>query len=342
MRILQKLISCTSLALAVFAFSSCSDTSVTVFTAMDTAMKIQSYGKNAKNANSLAQNRIREIEKTLSVTDSQSDVYRLNRSDASTYIAAPETLAVLNQELEIASKTDGALNPVLYPLTKAWGFTTGSYQVPSDSEINQLLKLCHYNEVVVNQNIITKSKGMLFDFGAAGKGYAGDEAIKVLKSKKIQSALLDLGGNVQVIGSKPDGSAWKVGLRNPWQDGVVAAIGIRDCCMITSGGYERFFTTDDGRRYIHILDGRTGYPVENEIASATIISSSGLYSDSLSTTVFIIGKEKAILLWKELCKNQPFEMILLLNDHSICYTQGIAQDITLLEDFENIEIITRS
>ena len=152
----------------------------------------------------------------------------------------------------------------------------------------------------------------------------------------VKSAILDLGGNVQTIGSKPDGTAWQVGLQNPWGEGAVAALKIKNEAMITSGGYVRYFTGDDGKKYIHIMNGITGRPVENDIVSSTIVTETGTYADGLSTATYVLGKEKSIELWK---KHKNFEMILLSPDKSICYTKGLEGKIDLLFDFTSVEVI---
>jgi thiamine biosynthesis lipoprotein len=232
--------------------------------------------------------------------------------------------------------TDGAFNPVLYPITKAWGFTTKQYRVPSDSEIAELLQLTNYNDVEIKGNSVYLKPGMMFDLGGIGKGWAGDEAIKILRQNGVKSAILDLGGNVQTIGSKPDGTAWQVGLQNPWGDGAVAAIKIKNEAMITSGGYVRYFTGDDGKKYVHIMDGITGRPVENDVVSTTIITEFGTYADGLSTATYVLGKNRSIDLWKN---NKNFEMILLTPDKSISYTKGLEGKIELLYDFTSVEVI---
>lgn len=337
---MRKIISLKKLVLITLllpiVFSACSKSNAEYFESMDTFMKVQCYGKNSKQANDLAQKRIQELETLISVTKPESDIYKINNATEYPVTVSPETINVIKEELKVAKMSDGALNPVLYPITKAWGFTTKQYRVPSDEEIEELKKLTDYNNVKISGNKITVNPGMMFDLGAVGKGFAGDEAIKILKENGISSAILDLGGNVQTIGSKPDGSAWQVGIQNPWGTGAVASVSIKDSAVITSGGYVRYFVGDDGKKYIHIMDGSTGRPVENDIISSTIVAKTGTYGDALSTATFVLGKEKSCAMWK---KYKNFEMILLLNDHSICYTKGLEGKIELTEQFEKIEVI---
>ncbi|MBO6100321.1 MAG: FAD:protein FMN transferase, partial [Spirochaetaceae bacterium] len=174
------------------------------------------------------------------------------------------------------------------------------------------------------------------DFGAIGKGYTGDEVIKLLKDNGIKSALLDLGGNIQALGKKADGTEWTIGIKSPWTGKAVAAIKIADRAVITSGGYERFFTADDGHNYIHIFDSKTGRPVDNGIAGVTIIAESGLYADALSTTMFVMGLEDAAAYWRH---NSDFEMIIFTENQDLYYTEGLQEKLNLLADFNSVNVI---
>lgn len=324
----------------LFSLISCGKTnSDTVsFEAMDTFMTIRSFGKNAKEANQQVKQRVEEIEKLLSATDSESEVYKINHRTENTVKVQPELKNLILYSIDGAEKSHGHFNPVLYPVTKAWGFTAKNYTVPDDDEISRLLKLTDYTQISFSDSgdSVILPAGMMFDFGALGKGYAGDQIIALLKVQGISSAILDLGGNVQALGTKSDGSDWIVGLKNPWGGEVPVALSIQNCAVITSGGYERYFTGDDGNKYIHIFDGKTGKPVNNNLVSSTIITESGLYGDYLSTTTFILGKEQTIAFWRQY---RDFDFILMLEDHSICYSAGLKNKIRILGDFSKIEVV---
>ena len=297
-------------------------------------MTIQATGKNPEQALAAAQERVTEIEGNISTTLNSSDVYRLNHGEKIT--VSQDTRILTTYGLNLAQQTQGALNPALYPVTSAWGFTTGTYTVPTAFELSQLLPLTDYTKIKLNWDRIELEPGMALDFGALGKGYAGDEIVRILKERGITSALLDLGGNVQALGKKTDGTMWNIGIRNPWGDSASAALKIADQAVITSGGYERFFTASDGHQYIHIFDSNTGYPVENGVVSVTIVAESGLYADGLSTGMFVMGLEKASDFWKQ---HKDFEMIIFTEDHNLYYTEGLLKTITVLGDFNSVNII---
>lgn len=327
------------LVISIFLFISCSEKNNTLsFTAMDTFMTIRSSGKNCVNANKAAQARVEKIENLISVTKESSEIYRLNHKLTESFELSDETFYLMKYALDGAYKSNGAFNPALYPVTKEWGFTTKQYQVPDENRINEILKLTDYTKIQLQEteHKINCSYGMMFDFGAIGKGYAGDQIIEVLKENGIQSAILDLGGNIQLLGKKTDGSEWKIGLKNPFGGDVPVALSVSDCAVITSGGYERYFTGNDGKQYIHIFDGRTGKPVENNVVSATIVTSKGIYGDYLSTTTFILGKDGAVELWK---KSGDFDFIMMFDDYSICYTKGLEGKISIFGAFSKIQVI---
>ena len=196
------------------------------FTAMDTFMTIQATGKNPEQALAAAQERVTEIEGNISTTLNSSDVYRLNHGEKIT--VSQDTRILTTYGLNLAQQTQGALNPALYPVTSAWGFTTGTYTVPTAFELSQLLPLTDYTKIKLNWDRIELEPGMALDFGALGKGYAGDEIVRILKERGITSALLDLGGNVQALGKKNDGTMWNIGIRNPWGGSASAALKIAD------------------------------------------------------------------------------------------------------------------
>ncbi|MGN0737786.1 FAD:protein FMN transferase [Treponema porcinum] len=316
------------LSTAVLLFSSCTQKKAeTYFESMNTFMKVRCYGAESEKANEEAQKRIAELEALLSVTKPESEVYRLNHASAFPVEVSETTAKLLSFCLETAEKTDGAFNPCLYPATSLWGFTKTSFRIPSQDEIAAVLPLTDWKNVTVSKNYITAAPGMMFDFGAAGKGFAGDEAIKILKAHGIKSALLDLGGNIQTIGAKPDGSEWTVGIKNPFGAEPLGMLCIKDEAVITSGGYERFFTGEDGRRYIHIFDGRTALPVSNNVVSATAVGKSGVLCDALSTSLFVLGPEKAAVFRKD---NPGFDYIIVTADKKIFITDGIARRFTQL------------
>ncbi len=305
-------------------------------------MTIQAYGSKSKEALVEVKNRVEELENTLSTTLAGSDIYTLNNADGKPIAVHDDTAILFDFTNGMYKATEEALNPALYPIIKAWGFTTGDYKVPSEDEIAELLTHTDYSEAhLIHNGDITElqlAKGMKLDFGAVGKGYAADEIVNILQAKGIKNALLDLGGNVQALGTKPDGSLWTVGIKNPWGGDAVSAVKIADKAVVTSGGYERFFTGDDGKTYIHIFDSKTGHPCESDLESVTIICEKGLYADALSTSLFVMGKDKAIEWWGE---NGGFDFILITKDKELFYSSGLKDSIQVFYPFDAVYVVNQ-
>lgn len=302
---------------------------------MDTYMTFTAYGMDAEAAVLAAEDKIRELEALWSVTDENSDIYAVNHSAGQTVTIDQKTAELVSFALDMAEKTNGVLEPTIYPVLTAWGFTTGENRIPTEIELAGLLDKVGYEKVKLNENQIQTEPGSMIDMGAVGKGYAGDEAAQVLRERGITAALLDIGGNIQAIGTKPDGSDWRVGLKAPFSGNVLGIFQISDMAVVTSGNYERFFVGDDGKTYGHIVDPATGRPVENGIASVSIIASEGKLCDALSTALFVMGLEQAKEYWRQ---HKDYEMILIMEDGNIYLTEGIRDRFSLNSDYKDMNI----
>lgn len=305
------------------------------FFAMDTYMTMTAYGENAEEALDQSEKRIKELENLWSVTNENSEIYQINHGNGEPVSVHPETAELLDFSLQISDSTDGALNCTMYPILKAWGFTTGEYQIPKEETIAKLRKNTGYENVQLDGLQVTIPKTMQIDFGAVGKGYTGDLIAELLRENGIQSALLDLGGNIQTIGTKPDGTDWKLGLRSPFDEGNFGVLTVSDCAVITSGGYERYFIGDDGETYWHILDPATGKPAQSGLISVTVVGKEGRLCDALSTSLFVMGLEKAETFWRS---RDDFEMILVTDTGEIVITEGIENQFSLNEMYQNLEV----
>lgn len=201
--------------------------------------------------------------------------------------------------------------------------------------MTDLLHNVGYGKVLLEENFVTLPDGMQLDLGAVGKGYTGDILSGLLKEQGVTSALLDIGGNIQMIGRKPDGSRWRLGIQNPFGEGSLGVLESEDGAVVTSGNYERYFMGDDGKQYGHIIDPFTGKPAESGLASVSIIAKEGKLCDALSTAVYVMGPEKATEYWRE---NGGFDMLLITENGQIYLTEGIKNDFILNEEFLDVEI----
>lgn len=299
-------------------------------------MYLKAYGEYADSALSMASEKILLLENEFSVTSEQSDTWAINHSNGVSVNVSQDTMTLLQTAIDIGKKTNGALDITLYPVLSLWGFTTDTYQVPEPEILEETLSLVDYTKIYLSEDAVQISAGMQLDFGALAKGYASDCVINILSESGVESALVNLGGNVQALGTKPDGTTWKVGIQNPFLESEqICILDIADCAVITSGNYERYFT-QDGKNYWHIIDANDGYPADNGLVSVTIVGKSGLLCDSLSTALFVLGTDKAIDYWK----NQgDFDMILVTDDATIYYTEGLSDIITFTGNLNTKVII---
>ena len=296
--------------------------------AMNTYMTFTVYGEDAQAALQEAEECIQQVEGLWSVTDEDSEIYQANHSGGQPVTVSEETAEIISFALEMAQRTGGALDPTIYPVLTAWGFTTDSKQVPSQQQIAQLLEQVGYDRIQINGSELTVPDGMELDLGAVGKGYTADLVTEILRRHGVTSALISLGGNIQAIGSRPDGSDWRLGIRAPWESGNLGVLTVSDAAVVTSGGYENYFDDEQGNIYWHILDPSTGYPADSGLQSVTIVGREGKMCDALSTALFVMGGQSAEQYWRE---NGGFEMLLVTDSGEILITEGIAENFTLNE-----------
>lgn len=298
----------------------------TVF-AMDTVMDLTIYG--SKSVLEKAESRISELEEQLSVTDESSEIYRLNHTGSG--VVSADTSALLEQSLDLCKRTKGALDISIYPVVRAWGFTTDSYEVPSGETISALLEHVDYRAIQYDaqSKSVSLLDGMEIDLGSVAKGYTSDVLIELLRESGVESALLNLGGNVHALGGKPDGSPWRVAIQDPQSDVYFGVLEIRDQAVVTSGGYERYFE-QDGNIYWHIIDPATGYPARSGLLSVTIVGDSGVICDGLSTSLFVMGLEDAAAFWRS---SDDFEAIFMDESGNIAITEGLDGCFSLADSY---------
>ena len=304
--------------------------------AMDTYMTLTAYGKNAKKALDEAVDEINNIEQLVSTGIDSSEVSQINKNGKGS--VSETTGYLIKRSKEIYDSTNGVFDITIYPIMQAWGFPTENYRVPGKKELKKLRGLMGADHVLYDekkQEVTLDKKGMKIDLGGIAKGYTSSKVMDIFKENGISSAVISLGGNVQTLNGKPDGSDWRVAVENPADTGsYIGVLSIKDKAVITSGGYERYFK-QDGKTYHHIIDPANGYPANNGLTSVTIVSDDGTLADGLSTSLFIMGPEKAQKYWKE--HSDEFDTILVKDDGSILVSEGLAEYFTSESDFTIIK-----
>lgn len=302
------------------------------FFAMDTMMDFTIYGESGLIDQS--ESLIASLESLVSVTDTGSELYAINQTGSGTLTGKASSL--MEQALEICRRTDGALDLSIYPIVRAWGFTTGSFQVPDEAEIQALLPLVDYRKIQYDaaDGDVTLPVGMKIDLGSVAKGYAGQLVAQMLREHGVQSALLNLGGNVQTVGAKPDGSPWQIGIKDPQGEDAMMVLSVEDQAVVTSGGYERYFE-QDGQTYWHIMDPSTGHPADSGLISVTIVGDEGVVCDGLSTALFVMGLEKAADLWAQ---SGDFEAVFVTASGEVYITEGLRDRFALTEQYADTPV----
>jgi len=302
------------------------------FFAMDTVMDFTIYGESGLIDQS--ESLIASLESLVSVTDANSELYAINQTGSGTLTGKASSL--MEQALELCRRTGGALDISVYPIVRAWGFTTGSYQVPDEAEIQALLPLVDYRKIQYDAatGTVTLPEGMEIDLGSVAKGYAGQLAAQMLRNSGVESALLNLGGNVQTVGAKPDGSPWQIGIKDPKGEDAMMVLSIADQAVVTSGGYERYFE-QDGQTYWHIMDPFTGHPADSGLISVTIVGDEGVVCDGLSTALFVMGLEKAADLWAQ---SGDFEAVFVTAFGEVYITEGLRDHFALTERYADTPV----
>jgi thiamine biosynthesis lipoprotein len=266
---------------------------------------------------------IENIEARMSVNRADSEISAINRAGGEAPAPVSDELyRLMSRAKEISDMSGGAFDITIGPVTALWKNDGVFERLPSADEIRERLPLVGGKglELTAPNMARLAERGMALDAGGIAKGYACDKIVGILREAGTEHAVLDLGGNVYVIGTKPDGSDWRVGIRLPLmgEDGIVCIIEASDVSAVTSGGYERFFERD-GAIYHHLLDPKTGYPAQSGLLSATVIAGVSADADGLSTACFVLGLEKGMRLLEE----NGYEGILIGEDRIVHVTSGL-------------------
>lgn len=356
------LILCTVLVCPILLFTGCgnitdADTSTTgnqpisiSSIKLNTAIQITIYDSQDKSLLDDCLALCDRYELIFSRTNENSELYKLNhRKDTSdkdpnadeqtipypisgtadTWHISEDLASLLSQGLSITRESDGAFDIAIAPLTSLWDFTAEDPKVPDDAAIQKALPLCSSDGVTIDgQDITLPSDDIQFDVGAIAKGYIADRMKDLLVKKGVKSAIINLGGNVLCIGSKPDGTPFKIGIQKPFADRneTEAVMDITGKSVVSSGIYERCFK-QNGKLYHHILNPKTGYPYDNSLISVTIISDQSVDGDALSTTCFALGLEDGL----KFAEKKGVQAVFITEDYELHYTDGFQDEINVTD-----------
>ncbi len=287
----------------------------------DTVVSLTLWGAPETLANEVWETCAR-YEQLLSKTIATSDVSRINNAQGQTVTVDPETWEILRRAKEISGQTGGAFSVTIAPVTALWSFTGMETNiVPTDEKRLAMLPLVDDQQIILGENnTVILPVGMQIDLGGIAKGYIADKVAELLR-EKAYAGIVSLGGNVYTVGTKPDGSKFSVGIKNPEATHLSKAIIYTgDCTVVTSGTYERGFSFG-GVRFHHILDPKTGWPSQSDLVSATFVMESSMTADALATACIVIGSEKSLKLAADLGLDAMF----IKADGTVLFTEGFEE-----------------
>lgn len=300
--------------------------------AMDTYMEITAYGRKSEEAVTKAAEEIERLDALLSTGSDTSEVAILNRNKSA--IVSEDSAYLLKRSTELWNSTEGAFDITIYPVMKAWGFAGEEFRVPTDSELQNLLDYVDASKIAFDEATkeVVLPAAAEIDFGGIAKGYTSARVAQIMKEYGIKSAKLNLGGNVQTVGTKTDGSLWRIAIKSP--DDTLPYLGVlsvEDKAVITSGGYERYFE-ENGMVYHHIINPKNAKPAQEGLLSVTIVSEDGTLADGLSTALYVLGKEEAIAYWK--AHKEEFDAVLFDDTGKLYVTEGLADSFEAELEYE--------
>lgn len=268
----------------------------------DTVITITLYDTDDASLLDTCFSKCAKFEQLVSRTLADSEISKLNQANGKPVVVSEITLELIKKGIEYGNLTNGAFDITIAPLSILWDIKNNPGTVPSQESIENALAHVNYENIVIDGNsVYLKDKEAAIDLGGIAKGYMADTLKEYLISEGVTSALINLGGNVLTIGSKPDGTAFQIGIQKPFDEGnqAITSVSATDTSVVTSGSYERYFKTDN-KLYHHIIDTETGYPCDSGLLSVTILSNSSVDGDVLSTACFTLGVQKGTRLIEQL------------------------------------------
>lgn len=306
-------------------FSSSTESSET-FVAMGTVINSKIYGINGKSVQEKIKNKIDETEKDLSWRIADSDIYKINNAGGKPAMISDRTRKIIAECIDVSNMSSGVFDITAGAVTKLWDFGGDNQRLPNDEEIKAQLPYINYKDIVIDDTdgTVCVQKGQSLDLGAVGKGAACDELLIVLNNERVKSAVVSVGGSLIIFGSK----TFNIGIANPENSNeAVGTLKLNNTCVSTSGDYEKVFE-QDGKKYHHILDPKSGYPAQSDLSSVTVICQSGLISDALSTACYILGYEKS----QPLLEKYGAKAVFVFYDKTVKYSADLEKIFEITND----------
>lgn len=301
---------------------------------MGTVVKVTLYENGSEEILDKVFNRVKEIENLVSINQNNTELDKLNENAGIKPIKMSDTsLDIIEKALHYSKMSNGKYDLTIGPLVKLWSIGLPEAKVPTQEEIDETIKKIDYSKVKINKDtkeVFLTEEDMLLDLGSIAKGYTADEIVRMLNEENVNSAIIDIGGNIYALGLKEGNKNWRIGIQNPFdkRGNIVGALEVSNKTVVTSGIYERYIE-QDGVKYHHILNTSTGYPYETEIAGVSIISDKSIDGDALSTLIFTKGLEEGL----EFVENiEGIDAVFVTNDKHVYITKGLKDNFEITNE----------
>ncbi len=302
---------------------------------LGTVVSIQIFDKKSDTLLNSAYNIIDSIEKKMSVKIEGSDIYKINKNSGKNAVTVSnETLDVIKKGIYYGDLSKGKFDISIGPLVNLWNIGSGGEKVPEIEKIELAASRVDYTKIRIDDREVFIDQNMALDLGGIAKGYTADKIAEYLVENGIKSAIINLGGNLKIIGTKENNQPFNVGIQNPFSTryAYLGIVKVRDSSVVSSGDYERFFEVD-GVRYHHIFDKTTGFPVNNHVSSVTVITKSSMDADALSTTFFSLGVDEGFKLAKKL---QNILLVYVTKDNIVHISEELEGNFELTDNSFNL------
>ena len=298
--------------------------------AMDTVMTLCGYGSHADAAEEALEQALHDMDRAWSRTDPASTIYQLNHVSGEAVPVEGDVAAMLSSAQVWSRSTGGAFDVTVAPLSDLWGFPNRQFRVPEEAELTRALAHVGMEHLHLASDTMRLDPGAEIDLGGIAKGRGVEEAWRIFQEAGVRHAFANLGGDVMLMGGRPDGSPWRVAVQDPRNpEGSVGTLSLREGFVLTSGDNQRYFV-EDGVRYHHILNPKTGRPARTDLHSVTVVATleegNGMMCDALSTALFVMGEREAVRYWQD--HRDVFNMVLVTADGRIVVTPGLRESFT--------------
>lgn len=303
---------------------------------MGTVVTVKIYDKDKQGALDAAFARVQQLADELTVNQKGSEVDAVNKNAGIKPVhVTPSVYRVIAAAKHYSENSEGAFDLAIGPITSLWHIGFADARKPAQSEIDERLPLVHYPDVVLNakkQTVYLKKKGMAIDLGGIAKGFITDEVVKTLKAKNVTTAIIDLGGNIYVMGKSPKNvkKDWNVGIQDPKKPRgtAIGTLPASNMTVVTSGIYERYLKVD-GKIYMHLMNPKTGYPFDNNLMGVSIVTKKSVDGDALSTATFDKGLAGGMAYIEKL---KYADAIFITKDKKVYVSSGLKDKFKLLKD----------